>query len=124
MPNIELLVILSICCDIVLFALIAWLFFMVRRLGHRQVETLINQLKESNQLVERLEAVIQEKARLSKNIQASFEQASRQDHGAGIEHEKVVLLHQKGLDADKISEVTGLTKGEIDLILSIRSVTP
>ncbi len=121
MENMQLLVIVSICCDLLLFVLMGWLFFKVRQLGPKRLELLISQLRESQELVERLEKIVEEKARLSKELESRLVQG-QDKHTSQMQRDKVLDLHNKGLDAVQIAEMAGLTTGEVELILSINSV--
>ncbi len=121
MENMQLLVIVSICCDLLLFVLMGWLFFKVRQLGPKRLELLISQLRESQELVERLEKIVEEKARLSKELESRLVQGQGK-HTSQMQRDKVLDLHNKGLDAVQIAEMAGLTTGEVELILSINSV--
>ncbi len=121
MENMQLLVIVSICCDLLLFVLMGWLFFKVRQLGPKRLELLISQLRESQKLVERLEKIVEEKARLSRELESRLVQGHG-GHSSRMQRDKVLDLHNKGLDAPQIAEMTGLTTGEVELILSINSV--
>ena len=121
MENMQLLVIVSICCDLLLFVLIGWLFFKVRQLGPKRLELLISQLRESQELVERLEKIVEEKARLSRELESRLVQGQGK-HLSQMQRDKVLDLHNKGLDAAQIAEMAGLTTGEVELILAIKSV--
>ena len=123
MENIQLLVIVSICCDLLLFVLMGWLFFKVRQLGPRRLELLISQLKESQELVRRLDKIVEEKARLSREFASRLLQSSGNENTLRINQDKVLALHKKGFEAAQIAEMAGLTTGEVELILSINSVT-
>ncbi len=123
MENIQFLVIVSICCDLLLFVLIGWLFFKVRQLGPRRLELLISQLKESQELVRRLDKIVEEKARLSSELKSRLLQKSPGGENTFlINRDKVLALHEKGFEAAQIAEMAGLTTGEVELILSINSV--
>jgi len=117
----QLLVIVAICCDLLLFVLMGWLFFKLRQLGPKRLELLISQLKESQELVERLEKIVEERARLSKELEARLVQGQGRNTSR-MQRDKVLDLHNKGFDAVQIAEMAGLTTGEVELILSISSV--
>ena len=121
MENMQLLVIVSICCDLLLFVLMGWLFFKVRQLGPKRLELLISQLRESQELVERLEKIVEEKARLSRELESRLVQGHGR-HLSRMQRDKVLDLHNRGLDAAQIAEMAGLTTGEVELILAIKSV--
>ncbi len=121
MENMQLLVIVSICCDLLLFVLMGWLFFKVRQLGPKRLELLISQLRESQELVEKLEKIVEEKARLSRELESRLVQGHGR-HLSRMQRDKVLDLHNRGLDAAQIAEMAGLTTGEVELILSINSV--
>ena len=122
MENLQLLVIVSICCDLLLFVLLGWLFFKVRKLGPGRLELLISQLKESQELVKRLEKIVEEKARLSRELESRLLQSPEDENTFRLNREKVLALHEKGLQAAQIAEISGLTTGEVEFILSINSV--
>ncbi len=124
----EILIAVSICCDVVLFFLIVWLFFKVKGLGPERLERLINELRESQALVDRLQAIIEEKARLAKALENNLRSYHSSKNPVNIKgknniKEQVLLLYDKGVDIAEIAESTGLTTGEVELIISIKSVS-
>jgi len=118
----EILIAVSICCDVILFFLIVWLFIKVKALGPERLEHLINELKESQALVDRLQAIIEEKARLAKALENNLRSYHSSQNPVNIK-EQVLLLYDKGMDIFDIAESTGLTTGEVELIVSIKDVS-
>ncbi len=124
MDTTQVLTLVSIACDLVLFALFAWLYLRIRALGGERLEVLIDQLKESQELAERLQAIVEEKARIAKKLEASLETkgvANAAD--AGKKRETVVALHHEGKSVSEISNATGLSESEVEFILSVQKVS-
>ncbi len=122
MDTMEILIAVSICCDAVLFFLIAWLFLKLKSLGPERIERLINELKESQALVDRLQTIIEKKARLAKVLEANLKGDNSLEDAIGIK-KQVLLLYDKGIDIANIAEMTGLSTGEVELIVAIKNVS-
>ncbi len=124
MDTIKILIVVSICCDIVLFILIAWLFFKIKAFGPKKLQLLIEELKESQKLVQRLQAILDEKARLVKSLEARLDTTSSPDNqDLSLNKKQVIMLYKSGMDTAQIAKETGLTTGEVELILSLSNVS-
>ena len=134
MDTSQVLIVVSILCDLVLFALFGWLFWRIRALSGDRLQELIDQLKESQELAKRLQALVEEKARLAKRLEATLKDGSEVKKGEGAasdthrntenRRERVLELMNKGLGVSEISEATGMSAAEVEFILAVQKVRP
>ncbi len=123
MGNTEILITVSILCDVILFGLIFWLFAKIRSLSPKRVDMLIRHLKESRVLAKRLEKLVKEKAEIAQRLEGHLKEGALGNNSAYSMKEQVISLREQGLDPKQIAQKTGLSTGEVDFILSVEDVS-
>ncbi len=123
MGNTEILITVSILCDVILFGLIFWLFAKIRSLSPKRVDMLIRHLKESRELAKRLERLVEEKAEIAQRLEGHLTEVSSGSSSTYSMKEQVIALREQGLDPKQIAQKTGLSTGEVDFILSVEGVS-
>ncbi|MFN3505282.1 MAG: hypothetical protein ACK4Y7_03625 [Caldimicrobium sp.] len=107
--NKEILIYLLILFDLLILVLLIFLYFKFKKLLNIPLEELEESLDRAHQLVEKLKEI---KKGESKVVgEAVFDPK-----------EEVYQLYKKGLKIKEIAKKTGLTEGEIELLLKTKQL--
>ncbi len=127
--NTSNLIILQLFLDIVLIGLFLLVYVKIRGLSPQRIESFLKALKESKELTEKLNKLIEEKRILVKELEAVLKpntqnNQSLKDSGLTLQeeqfiHSKVISLWKKGKSNQEISKETGLSLGEVEIIISL-----
>ena len=122
--------ILTICQLVLDFALIAFIFILHRRisaLNPRKLEHLLDALKKGERLCNELQKNLEEKSNITSAINRKLDELVRtgnspvsmgRNSGTEKKHE-VLKLWKKGNKPPEIAEQTGISLGEVELIISL-----
>ena len=118
----------QIILDLVLILIVLFLLKRISSFDPRKLEALIVTLRESRNLCEQLGRTVAENAEIAGNIQkmvgqseasACSSEVSGSNQGAASSRERVLLLNRQGVSVDEISDMTGLGRGEVEVIISL-----
>lgn len=119
--------VLQIILDLILILIVLFLLKRISSFDPGKLETLIETLKESRNLCEQLGRTVAENAEIAGNIQrmvgqsgASGSAAVSSDFDKTVPaREKALLMWKQGDSIDKIADITGLGRGEVEVITSL-----
>lgn len=126
-----LFAIIQIILDLFLIGIVLFLLRRIAAFDPVKFTTLIDTLRESRELCEKLETTVMENAAVADNINriltrptgdaATSAPCSSAEHGHGNlhRHEQVSMLWKQGRTIEDIADITGLGKGEIEVLTAL-----
>ncbi len=127
--NSSSLIILQLFLDVVLIGLFFLVYMRLRSLRPQRIEAFLKALKESEELTEKLNKLIEEKKTLVQDLEqilnprvttnGSVKDCEPTLQADQLIHSKVISLWKQGKNNKEISKETGLSLGEIEVIISI-----
>ncbi len=115
-----LLIAAQLVCDALLFTLIVLLYRRLRCLDQGKSGRLLDALHEGMKLCEDLQRNLQEKAALVEELRTCLQQADAGSSGPyKAKREEALRLLEEGLEPEKISRLTGLPAGEVEVLASL-----
>ena len=115
----ELICLLTLIADILLFCAVFYLYKKLSFISSEKIDLLIKNIDETKKLTEDLQKIVEEKSKITKEVQECLRVNHVNKNNIKENKNKVIQLHKKGLSIQEISNNTGLTQGEVELILSI-----
>jgi len=127
--NLSYLILIQLLLDIILIVLFLSVYIKLKTLTPQKIESFLRALKESQELTEKLNRLIEEKKVLVKELEAVLKPDIKNNNPKKsnnptiqeeqITHSKVISLWKKGKTNKEIAKATGLTLGEIEVIISL-----
>ena len=119
----------QILLDLVLILIVLFLLKKISSFDPNRLEALIDTLKESRRLCDQLGRTVSENAEIAGNIERLMERSSVRssaqstvppDSGStASRHEQVLMLWRTGTPVDEIADLTGLGRGEVEVMISL-----
>ncbi len=124
MDHLSVLIALQLFLDAILFSLLFLIYRRIKALDPERSGHILNALKEGERLCQVLEKNLEEKAALVKELKGYLD---IQDQGANRNPDnpeadtrsEALKLHMQGLDIKEISRRTGLSQGEVEVVISL-----
>ncbi len=124
------LTIAQIFLDIVLLILFFLVYRRIRTLNPKRIDELLTALKETEDLGKRLDHILKEKKELVKHIEGAISKAgsiktasssnlNTEIQGEELNRTRVITLWKQGKTPEEIAKATGLSSGEIEIIISL-----
>jgi len=122
------LIILQLVLDVILIILFILVYVRLKSIKPKKIEAFLNALKESEELTKRLNRLIEEKKFLVNELEEILTQKKNNKNSEKLNvniqadqllRAKVISLWKKGKNNQEISKETGLSLGEIELIIAL-----
>jgi len=122
------LIILQLVLDVILIILFILVYIRLKSIKSKKIEAFLNALRESEELTKRLNKLIEEKKFLVNELEGILTQEKRSKKSEKLNvniqadqllRSKVISLWKKGKNNKEISKETGLSLGEIELIIAL-----